>query len=208
MPKPIDPVTEQLHLWPDPAWVHLTQYKSPITQDAPKVSMNCGPTSALIAVRLLGLDLPGFRGQQLQTAIDAARLITKQPPMTGSKQKIFCQYLQPAAGAQAQIVRTLDEALSGVKGGLPTVLGGNTRAPGTWSNPSDNKAREVGHWVCVSGYDKTSNRFIVNDPEWLTPVRVTQAQLRNFFGPANHPDAGIVVSRGDGTGRFSGGSVE
>lgn len=207
LPDAIPPGTgAQLHLWPDPAWVHLSQYKSPITQDAPETSVNCGPASALIAVRLLGLDLPGFHDEHSQTAIEEARRLTGRSTSQDMETKFLFPILA-AAGAKGRVVTGLDTALSNVRKGRPTIIGGNALAPGSWSNPTGVDRGKVGHWVCVSGFDKSTQKYIVDDPEWVTPVSVTKKQLRNFFGPDDYWDAGVVVSRADGSGRFSSSTV-
>ncbi len=171
----------------DPSAVHLTQHRSPLLPDgipAGAGNGNCGPTSALIALRLLGLDLPGHEGQRTQAAIDAARMVATGALDRGaSTTKAQQARVLVAGGAQVMRTRSLAATLDAVRRGAVAVIGGNTNARGwyMWSLRDPAQINRVaGHAVVVSQYIPELDEYVVNDPMQSRVVHVSAAQLTAF----------------------------
>jgi hypothetical protein len=184
--------------------VHLTQHASRRLPDGlPVGNSNCGPTSTVVALRLLGLDVPGFTGQATQQAIDAARIIATgrndpDDPTTKSQQaKVLL-----AGGARVGATVMLDEALAAVRSGTRVaVLGGNLNASGWFDypgRPRGGRLPDAGHCIVVSEWDRASGLYVVNDPMLATPVAATAKQLTSFAqaGPSSRmPRPALVAWR-------------
>jgi hypothetical protein len=167
--------------------LHMSQQASAATPDAPvTLDHECGPTVALMAVRELGLDLPGFEGEHTQLAINAAREIATGSAVDGPTTADQLAKVAGPAGAEAQVSSgaddSLDFAAAAVRDGHPVILAGNETAPGTWfvrENPqlSGNMS---GHFVLLSGYDAATGAYFVNDPMLDGPIEVPLLMLKLF----------------------------
>src|SRR5690606_37065064 len=54
---------------------HIAQFAGKYLPDGPSMRPNCGPASVTMALRMIGLDIPGFRGQNSGAVLDKARII-------------------------------------------------------------------------------------------------------------------------------------
>ena len=195
-PAPYIPLPDkQLQLWPDPNYVHLTQFQSPRLVDGipngPQ-NGNCGPASAVMGLRLLSLVVPGFHGEDSERVIDAARKIgtgnIDGTQWTDLKQnaRVFA-----AAGAAMRPVQSFADVLAAVKSGSPVFALGNALdkswITGPWET-AQQTAKWGGHFVTISAPElngaRPTGRIVVNDPSQLNPVTVTPEQLRHFLGAA------------------------
>ena len=168
--------------------VHMTQYRSLLLPDGPAFgNANCGPASAVMGVRLLGLDLPGFSGEHSERVIDAARLIaTGANDASVGTTKTQQAKIVTAAGAKFHATRDLDEALDAVAHGQVALVGGDFNAAGwrqLFGRP-DVAPGPAAHAIVVSHYDAATNAYWVNDPLMTAPHAVSRAQLASFAGAA------------------------
>lgn len=148
---------------------------------------NCGPTSVVNALRLVGLDVPGFAGERSQAVIDAARVLMtgeNDPERATTKQQQADA--MRAAGATVDATRSLSAALEAVRDGAVLLLGGNRAAPGWPRRPDDPPATGVAaHAVVVARHEPVDGRYVVYDPALHAPVRVDAEQLLAFTQAAD-----------------------
>ncbi|MBC7643890.1 MAG: hypothetical protein H7123_02110 [Thermoleophilia bacterium] len=167
--------------------VHMTQYRSLLVPDGlPLGNANCGPTSAIMGLRLLGLDLPGFHGERSEQVIDAARMIaTGSADATLGTTKTQQALVMKAGGASIHGTMSLDEALAAVRGGSVALVGGDFNAA-QWKampdRPAVDESSPAAHAIVVSNYDRARKQYWVNDPLLTTPRIVTRSQLDSFTG--------------------------
>jgi hypothetical protein len=165
--------------------VFLPQFRSPGLPDGlpwGPTNGNCGPTSIVNALRLVGLDVPGFHGERTQAAIDAARvLITGTNDPTTSTNKQQQAFALRAAGADVHVTRSLDAGLAAVRDGAVLVLGGDRAAPG-WPRRADDPPPHgvASHAAVVSRLDPATGRYVVLDSALDAPVQVDASQLAAF----------------------------
>lgn len=143
---------------------------------------NCGPTSIVNILRLVGLDVPGFRGERTQAVIDAARLLTSgtadpSRPTVKSQQAFALR----AAGAEVAVTRSLPAALADVRRGVAILIGGDRAVP-QWPIRHDEApiGRVSNHAAVVASYIPARDRYVVLDPALPGPAEVTAAQLAAF----------------------------
>jgi hypothetical protein len=163
----------------------LPQFRSPGLPDGMPWGPdngNCGPTSIVNALRLVGLDVPGFRGERTQAVIDAARVLTTgtndpSAPTNKQQQAIALR----AAGADVGITRSLDAGLQAVRDGAVLLLGGDRAAAG-WPRRADDPppTKVANHAAVVARYEAATDRYVVFDPALHAPVHVDAAQLAAF----------------------------
>jgi len=207
LPAPATPAyvqpPEQLHLWPEPEWVHLTQFTSDVVPDAlPHGNSNCVPTSTAIALRMVGLDVPGFHGEDTQAVISGARMIA-----TGKLEHQDGMWLEDnmramrQAGATVRPTHSADDMLAAVRSGQVAVVAGNANQDntwyGAWNSPNTPKSDVQGHAITVSRYNAARDTYTVNDPEFEAPIYATKEELRSFMDPRHmsyggHASAVIV----------------
>jgi len=167
--------------------VHMTQYRSMTLPDGPPIgNANCGPTSAVMGLRLLGLDVPGFHGERTEQVIDAARLIaTGSLDRSLGTTKSQQARILVAGGASIHGTIDLDEALAAVRAGAVALVGGDFNAP-QWKamsgRPSVDESTPAAHAIVVSSFDRERQQYWVNDPLLTTPRSVTRTQLDSFTG--------------------------
>lgn len=179
----------------------LPQFRSPGLPDGMPWGPdngNCGPASIVNTLRLVGLDVPGFRGERTQAVIDAARLLTTgsndpAAPTTKAQQAVALR----AAGADVATTRSLDAGLEAVRRGAVLLIGGDRAAP-SWPRRLDDAppTRVANHAAVVARYEPATGHYVVFDPALFAPVRVDVAQLAAFTqvtDGANMLRLGLVV---------------
>jgi hypothetical protein len=163
----------------------LPQFRSPALPDGlawGPDNGNCGPTSIVNALRLVGLDVPGFHGERTQAVIDAARVLaTGENDSTKATTKQQQATALRAAGADVQLTQSLPEGLRAVREGAVLVIGGNRAAAGWPRRPDDKPPVGVAnHGAVVARYDAAADRYVVFDPALFAPAHLTVQQLAAF----------------------------
>lgn len=168
----------------------LPQFRSPGLPDGlpwGPDNGNCGPTSVVNALRLVGLDVPGFAGERRQAVIDAARVLmtgANDPSAATTKQQQA--HALRVAGASVEATHSLSAALEAVREGAVLLLGGNRAAEGWPRRPDDPPPAGVaGHAVVIARHEAAGDRYVVHDPALLAPVRVDATQLLAFTQAAD-----------------------
>lgn len=163
----------------------LPQFRSPALPDGipwGPHNGNCGPTSIVNALRLVGLDIPGFRGERTQAVIDGARILAtgvNDPSRATTKQQQAAA--MRAAGADVTATSSLGEGLRAVRAGAVLLIGGDRAAAGWPRRPDDPPPTKVApHAAVVARYVRGEDRYVVFDPALLAPVRVDARQLAAF----------------------------
>jgi hypothetical protein len=179
--RPVAPITHPVR---DDS-VFLPQFRSSGLPDGlpwGRANGNCGPTSIVNALRLVGLDVPGFHGERSEAVIDAARvLVTGSNDPSAPTSKDQQAFALRAAGADVHVTRSLDAGLAAVRDGAVLVLGGNRAAPGWPRRPDDAPPSGVAsHAAVVSRLDPSTGRYVVLDSALDAPVQVDAAQLAAF----------------------------
>lgn len=165
--------------------VFLPQFRSALLPDGlawGPDNGNCGPTTIVNALRLVGLDIPGFHGERSQAVIDAARLLaTGELDSTKATTKQQQAKALLAAGADVEVTKSLPEGLRAVREGAVLVIGGNRAAEGWPRRPDDAPPTGVAnHGAVVARYDAAADRYVVFDPALFAPVHVDARQLAAF----------------------------
>lgn len=175
---------------------HIAQFAGKYLPDGPSMRPNCGPASVTMALRMIGLDIPGFRGQNSEAVLDKARILaTGKNDVTVGTTDSELETLISRSGAKWSESTNFGEVTDWVKQGIPVVLSGNP-AHG-WNHRY--RADQVypfdgGHWVTVSGYDPSTGHYIVNDPlSQIGPIYVSEAELKSYN--QSHGNLGIAVFR-------------
>lgn len=173
---------------------HIAQFKGKYLPDGPDMRPNCGPASVTMALRMIGLDIPGFSGQRNEAVLDKARVLAtgKNDVSVGTTDSEL-ERLITASGGKWSESNNLDQILGWVGQGVPVILAGN---PAKGWNQRYSKDQvypfDGGHWVTVSGYDEKSGHWVVNDPlSQIGPILVSRAELANYMN--SHGGLGIGV---------------
>lgn len=175
---------------------HIAQFAGKYLPDGPSMRPNCGPASVTMALRMVGLDIPGFNGQNSEAVLDTARVLaTGSNDTTVGTTDSELETLITKSGAKWSETTNFNEMTGWVKQGIPVVLSGNpshgwnSRYTADQVYPFDG-----GHWVTVSGYDEATGHYIVNDPlSQIGPIYVSEAELKNYNQA--HGNLGIAVFR-------------
>jgi len=175
---------------------HIAQFKGKYLTDGPTMLPNCGPASTTMALRMIGLDIPGFSGQNSEAVLDAARVLAtgKNDTSVGTTDTEL-ETLISKSGAQWSESNDFAQITGWIKQGIPVVLSGNP-AKGWDSRYSNDDVQHFdgGHWVTVSGYDASTGYYIVNDPlSQIGPIYVSEQELKNYNNA--HGKLGIAVFR-------------
>jgi hypothetical protein len=164
--------------------VHISQWRNKYNPDGPAMAPNCGPASVTMALRMVGLDIPGFSGQRSEAVLDKARIIGtgKNDQSVGTTDSELEKVVQSAGGRWTESTN-LDQLLGWAQSGVPVILAGNPS--GAWDrrfNSSQVYPFDGGHWVTVSGYNSSTGNYIVNDPlSAVGPIEVTKTELQSYF---------------------------
>ncbi|MBL8950501.1 MAG: C39 family peptidase [Myxococcaceae bacterium] len=159
---------------------------------------NCGFTSALMTLRLLGIDTSGLGGNTYEQAMRLRAL--------GGAGTVDTTFSNPsqvvaslnAAGARAAIVRNTwgADKLAAVDVMRQAFLSGEPMAFVCCGNPELGwpalGTYDGGHFVTVAGYDPATDTFTVLDPLQGGPIQVTADQLAAYLS-ADNSEAGEVV---------------
>lgn len=175
---------------------HIAQFAGKYLPDGPSMRPNCGPASVTMALRMIGLDIPGFNGQNSEAVLDKARILAtgKNDVSVGTTDSEL-ETLISKSGAQWSESTNFGEVTDWVKQGIPVVLSGNPAYGWNHRYSADQVYPfNGGHWVTVSGYDKATGHYIVNDPlSQIGPIYVSEAELRSYNQA--HGNLGIAVFR-------------
>lgn len=178
---------QQLPLLRLPELIHMSQYPGSTNRDArTSDNANCGPTSVVNALRLVGLDAPGFELQKSQQAIDAVRFLADgagSGPQDRPTSPLDIVRAIDAVGGGTRYALTTDELLRAVRDGRPAIAGGYS-SNATWRGDGDRAASDarlpVGHFIVVSEYQPSTGMFLVNGPEHDHVTSVTKEQIHAF----------------------------
>jgi hypothetical protein len=173
---------------------HIAQFKGKYLPDGPDMRPNCGPASVTMALRMIGLDIPGFNGQRSEAVLDKARVLaTGKNDVTVGTTDSELERLITASGGKWSESNNLDQILGWVDQGIPVILAGN---PAKGWNQRYSKDQvypfDGGHWVTVSGRDEKTGFWVVNDPlSQIGPILVSRTELANYMN--SHGGLGIGV---------------
>ncbi len=192
---------------------HINQFAAEIQVGGDGRNANCGPTSLVIALHSLGMQLPGeSTGMSVGQVVDLARrLMVADSGRDGVDSRggraeaehnaytNFEDLMRGAlsAGARALRITPTAESVRAVleRGGRVILSGtfeGKYPPPWTGDRGSDNNSAPGGatrHLIAVTGYDRQNGLFIVNDPARRTPVAVSATALEDFI----HGNAGALA---------------
>lgn len=173
---------------------HIAQFRGKYLPDGPTMRPNCGPAATTTALRLLGLDVPGFNGQRSEAVLDKARVIaTGQNDTSRGTTDTELERLVTSSGARWSESSSFDQMTSWARQGIPVVMSGNPSKAWNSRYTSDQVYPfDGGHWVTVSGYDAKTGYYVVNDPlSQIGPIYVSETELRNYNNA--HGKLGIAV---------------
>jgi hypothetical protein len=184
---------------PDPAAIHISQVGDEVfNATAANATANCGPTAVIMAIRLLGLPVPGenqYRGEDL---VDFIRTMAtgRSETMSGTT-NVDLQRVLAKAGATWRVLTHPKDMLRAVVEGEPVIMAGNPSVPGCYTarfSYFDIRRWDGGHWILVSRYNPESRTYTVNDPQSVIgPVEATADELRAFT--SKDGNFGIAVRR-------------
>ncbi len=196
--NPVEDLTQAARL-------QINQFDAETQIGGDGINSNCGPTSLVMALRGLGLTLPGEAsldksGEVIELARrtmvnDSSRDgVTASGKRSEQEQNYFTDFDDlmrgaRAAGASARMIgENASSILTALKSGARVVVSGTfvgkANLPWTGDRGSDNHSapgNATQHIVTVSGYNQQTGKFIVNDPARRTPIEVSGEQLENFM---------------------------
>lgn len=176
--------------------VHLSQYRNRFNPNGPAMAPNCGPASVAMALRMIGLDVPGAQGARDQRVIDRARIIAtgRNDTRVGTTDTELERVVNAAGGRWSESTN-LEQLLGWARQGTPVILAGNpSQAWNRRYSSGQVYPFDGGHWVVVSGYDARTGWYVVNDPlSAIGPIYVSREELATYF--SRNGGLGIGVSR-------------
>lgn len=183
----------------DPAAIHISQVGDEVYNDgAPNATANCGPAAVLMAIRMLGLDVPGsgrYRGEELIRYV--RKLGTGNTNRLVGTTNLHLQRVLELSGARWRVLEHPKDMLRAVIAGEPVIMAGNPTAPGCYTERFDYydiRRWDSGHWILVSRYNPERATFTVNDPQsTIGPVDATARELQAFS--SRDGSFGIAVRR-------------
>lgn len=179
----------------NPKTVHVTQVPSKFNPKPAAGNRDCGPTSVVIALGMLGKSVPGSSAKaSAQSKIDRIRELAGSPNNAESTSNIQLAKALQSAGASTREVSDLASIKEAITSGSPVILNGNPRAGGAYGprfSASQMTPYDGAHWIVVTGIDSASGKYIINDPlSKAGPVKVSAKELEAYRGGS----LGIVVS--------------
>lgn len=190
--------------------IHRMQVAHPVYNpggDADPDNANCGPTALTMALDRAGVPL---RGSSVQEQIDATRqMMFRQDPKRdglnpdGSRSEVehardtrFPDLERGAreAGARTRFTGSTEEIQQALGQGNPVIVRGNPMAEGSYGRRAGVDAEA--HFATLSGYDRESRRYTLNDPLHPGPLQISEAELRAFQRDPRRPRTegfGLVV---------------
>jgi hypothetical protein len=179
----------------NPNSVHVSQVRSKFNTNAASGNRDCGPASVVVALRMLGLSVPGAKGGDAQQAINRVRELGNAGSNGSSTTNFQLERALTAAGASVSEISSIDEVKAAVTSGKPVVLNGNPANPGAYGKRFAGGKMipyNGAHWIAVTGYDHASGKFIINDPlSKAGAVKVSRSELAAYLGGS----IGIVVDK-------------
>jgi hypothetical protein len=199
---PLDPTAHQPSKT-DLDNAHITQLQNDkyLPQGRPWPTNLCGPTTTVNAVRLLGADVPGFRGERTADVLDKALTIATGSHKDEGTYPHQLAKIVEASGLTPVPARSVDSVLARARQGIPTVILGDANAwkgfDGRSSQPAE-KGDKWGHFVTVSGYDKARGEYYIDDPGGsLGTTTAPASEIRAFKkGWTYQPDVSLVPGEG------------
>lgn len=170
----------------DPAEIHISQVGDEFYNDgAPGATANCGPTSVLMAIRLLGRDVPGASRYKGEALVEFVRyLATGDTNRMVGTTNLHLQRVLEKAGCKWRILRDVRSMLKAVIAGEPVIMGGNPTAKGCYAERFDYidlRRWDSGHWIVVSRFNADRKTFTINDPQsTIGPIEATAKELAAF----------------------------
>lgn len=170
-----------------PRAVHVTQVPSKFNPSPAAGNRDCGPASVVMALRLLGKKIPGIATNAApQKLINRIRQLAGNSSNTMSTTNHELERALSAAGTATREIADAASIKAAVLAGKPVILNGNPRHPGAYGFSFSAKQMtpyDGAHWIVVSGFDKASGKFIINDPlSKAGAVKVTPKQLEAYRG--------------------------
>lgn len=183
----------------DPAAIHISQVGDEVYNAmAPGATANCGPASVLMALRLIGLDVPGADRYRAEALLEYVRLMaTGDTNRLVGTNNMHLQKVITASGGAFRILRDPRDMLRAAAYGEPVIMGGNPTAPGCYTERFDYvdvRRWDSGHWIVVSRWNQDTRTYTINDPQsTIGPLEVTAKELIAFS--SKDGDFGIAVRR-------------
>lgn len=183
----------------DPAQIHISQVGDEVYNDgAANATANCGPTAVIMAIRMVGRDVPGadrYRGEEL---VKYVRLMgTGNTNGLVGTTNLHLQRVIEASGCSYRILQHPKDMLRAVMGGEPVIMAGNPTVKTCYTARYpyyDIRRWDSGHWITVSRWNPERRTFTVNDPQsTIGPIEATAEELYAFsskdgnFGIAVRP---------------------
>jgi hypothetical protein len=171
---------------PTPAQVHISQVGDEIyNSSAPNATANCGPASVIMALRLIGREVPGADQYQGEDLVEYVRyLATGNTNRLVGTTNVHLQKIIQMSGASYRQLTHPKDMLRAVLRGAPVIMAGNPTAKGAYPERYDYidvRRWDSGHWIVVSNYDADKQEFVVNDPQsTIGPIYATTQQLYAF----------------------------
>lgn len=178
-----------------PRAVHVSQVPSKFNPSPAAGNRDCGPASVVMTLRLLGKQVPGAAASAApQKLINRVRQLAGNASNAVSTTNHELARALRAAGTRTREIADAVSIRQAVVAGRPVILNGNPRHPGAYGPKFSAKQMtpyDGAHWIVVSGFDKATGKFIINDPlSKVGAVKVTPAQLEAYRGGS----LGIEVS--------------
>lgn len=174
--------------------VHMRQVKDDkYLPDGPSTSGNCAITSAVMALRMAGYDIPGFSGEKVQAVLDKARIMAKgvndlnNGSNLGDLKTMFGKI--DGVKYKTSLGRGSDkDAITWAKAGMPVIVSGNPNA--SW-NRRIGQTFDGRHSVLLT-WD--GQNLKINDPlSRGGAITITPAELAKYMN--------TTVPRQSGGGR-------
>lgn len=170
-----------------PRAVHVSQVPSKYNRAPAAGNRDCGPASVVMSLKLLGKRIPGTAdGAAPQRLINRVRQLAGSAANTAATTNHELARALRAAGTRTREIADAGSIRQAVVAGKPVILNGNPRHPGAYGRSFSAKQMtpyDGGHWIVVSGFDRGSGKFIINDPlSKVGPVKVTPDQLEAYRG--------------------------
>ncbi len=183
----------------DPATIHISQVGDEVyNAGAAASSANCGPVAVIMAIRLLGLELPGsqhLRGEELVRFV-RLRATGNTDSRVGTS-NLHLQRIIELAGGTSRTLRDPRDILAAVRKGEPVIMRGNPTHPACYTRRFeyvDIRRWDAPHWILVSRFNAARNTFTVNDPQSVIgPIEATAEELLSYG--SRDGNFGIAVRR-------------
>jgi hypothetical protein len=181
---------------------HINQFEAEKQIGGDGRNADCGPTSLVMALRSIGLDLPGASyGMTPGDSVRLARRVMVSDPArdgigpTANAERNTYTNLGEIrrgalqAGARSQVLAPNTAAIrEALAGGAAVVISGTfvgkQPLPWTGDRGTDNASAPGGataHIVAVTGYDRYSGQFRLQDPARRTSLLVSAEALDSFM---------------------------